>query len=175
LLYGSVYKFEPRWKRIEEKLDLHDVWCMKNSQDYLHHMKFEQEIFNLIAGPALVDLFSVFLHKPKQGTENLGGLSLLLYMGCRACVMVGFVFYLSHKMENKVGWFLFCLLSFGLYVAGTVTMSKESGSQDMFSIRKVILWNESISIALLYVYNLYIYFYMKDYKQKTKKAAVKLM
>ena len=65
LLYASVYRFAPRWKRVEEELELQDVWCMKNSQDYLHHMKFEHEIFNLIAGPGLADLLSVCAHNQK--------------------------------------------------------------------------------------------------------------
>ncbi len=31
---------------------------MKDSQDQLHHMKLEQETFNLIAGPFLASIYS---------------------------------------------------------------------------------------------------------------------
>ncbi len=52
-------------------------------------------------------------------------LSLLLYMGCRACVLFAFIFNLSNKVENKFGWFLFYVVTFALYIAGAVIQSVE--------------------------------------------------
>lgn len=41
LLYAQFFRFKSKWKIVEEKLDLLDIWNMKNSQDYLHHMRLE--------------------------------------------------------------------------------------------------------------------------------------
>ena len=40
---------------------------MKNSQDYLHHMRLEQESFNMIFAPMLADLYTYALNERVTG------------------------------------------------------------------------------------------------------------
>jgi len=41
LLYHLLFKFESKWKKIEENLGLLTIWNNKNSSDFLHYMKIE--------------------------------------------------------------------------------------------------------------------------------------
>lgn len=93
LLYSLLFKFQSKWKYIEETLGLQKIWNTKGAQDYLHYMRIEQENMNLVLAPFFCSLFS-FARNERVGNNWLDYFVLASFLLTRTLVVLGFLFHL---------------------------------------------------------------------------------
>ena len=178
LLYGSCIRFESKWKSVEEQLELQNIWGMKDAQDYLHHMKFEQECYNLITGPLLADLYSFVsvYERSAAGLYDTDFWAILSYFICRLAALIGFFYQLGHPIHNKAIWMIGYVSIFGFYLIGLglTVVALNSENVDHIAIRKCTMLSECFSLFWLFLYTIYLYYYLRDMKAEVTKKSLEL-
>lgn len=94
--------------------------------------------------------------------------TLMGFMACRVLILMTFIFHLSFRAENKVGWILGYTLIFGLYFASSAAYmiyNYNSTTHNYKEIRKITIWNEMFSVGFLFLYIIYIFYYLKTMKE----------
>jgi hypothetical protein len=56
LIYSNIFKFESKWKKTLESLNLRSTWKKKNSMDYLNYLNEEASNFSLIFSTLILDI-----------------------------------------------------------------------------------------------------------------------
>ena len=159
LMYASCVGYRGKWKVIEERLELQNIWSMKNAQDYLHHMRFEQEGYNLLAGPLLADLYSFVsvYERSAAGLYDADFWAILSYFVCRLAALCTMFYLLGHPLHNKRTWAVGFTAIFGLYLAGLVLTAVALNNPDIghIAVRKVTMLNECFSIFWLFCWSIF--------------------
>jgi len=88
-------------------------------------------------------------------------------MGCRVAILYTFIFHLSSRATNKVGWVLFyalILIAYLVAVVGYIVFTSNGSFYNYRKIRQITIYNEAFGIFLLLLYVIYIYFYLVKMK-----------
>lgn len=155
---------------------MQNIWSMKNSQDYLHHMKFEQESFNMIAAPFLADLYTWVNNERSTlvGSDGIDSLTITLYMSVRVLILAGFIFHLSYSATHKTAWVLYYVFIALLYFISAISYLVYSMNDDQsyYPIRKISIYCEALGIPALFLYQVYNYFYLKKLRAEGRHKAM---
>jgi len=151
---------------------------MKNSEDYLHHMKFEQEVFNLISGPLFTDLYSFLssYERSAAGVYDTDFWAILSYFVCRSAALFAFFYTLSNTVQNKKTWLVGYAATFVFYVIGLglTIVALNSEKVDHIAVRKCTMLSECFSLFWLFLYFIYLYNYIKELKMRVTQKSYKL-
>jgi hypothetical protein len=103
--------------------------------------------------------------------------TLVGFMACRVLILLTFIFHLSFRAENKVGWILGYTTIFGLYLASVlayIIYNINMTTHFYKAIRKITIWNEMFSVGFLFLYIIYIFYYLKSMKESVKEKSIKV-
>jgi hypothetical protein len=135
LIYARLFKFQSKWKRTEENLNIQTIWEKKNSMDFLHHLEDEASNFSLILSALLIDLKNEFAFDRQLLVEKY---LLHALVAVRAMLIFGFMHNIqfSAKAQGKF-WRAFYALTFLIYISYIVLYFNTDSVKNYETIRKV--------------------------------------
>ena len=115
--------------------------------DYLHYMQFEQENFNLIVGPMVIDMYS-WQQNEKSETGWLDYFMATSSISIRFMLLIGFLFNLQNSTKGmEQFWKVYFIILFVIFWVTFILYFVLSKGEAWFNFQKCIL--EPAAYALL--------------------------